>query len=120
MPTILDRRAVLAGAAAALAAPSVSRAQAWPEGRVITMIVPFPAGGGTDVVSRVIADRLGAAMKARFVVENRPGGGGSIGYMVAARAAPDGSTVMLTSRPLRRCLSSIPARVMLPCASLRP
>src|SRR5918998_516143 len=61
------------------------------------MIVPFPAGGGTDVVARVLADRLSIATKGRFVVENRPGGGGSIGYMAAVRAPNDGSAVMLTS-----------------------
>ena len=89
------RRSVLAGLAA-LALPSPVWAQGF-EGRTITMIVPFPAGGGTDVVARVLADRLSIAMKARFVVENRPGGGGSVGYMAAVRTPADGSTVMLTS-----------------------
>lgn len=97
MSTSTTRRGLLGGAAAGLAIPSIARAQAWPEGRQITMLVPFPAGGGTDVVARIVAERLGAATRARFVVENRPGGGGSIGYMAATRAAPDGSTVMLTS-----------------------
>jgi tripartite-type tricarboxylate transporter receptor subunit TctC len=96
MRNTVHRRSVLAGLAA-LAAPPLARAQAGFEGRTVTMIVPFPAGGGTDVVARVLADRLSAATKGRFVVENRPGGGGSIGYMAAARAPNDGSTVMLTS-----------------------
>ena len=90
----VHRRSVLAGLAA-LAAPPLARAQF--EGRTITVIVPFPPGGGTDVVARVLADRLSMATKGRFVIENRPGGGGSIGYMAAVRAPADGSTVMLTS-----------------------
>src|SRR5918997_4064509 len=97
MRATLHRRSVLAGLAAGLAAPSLVRAQSAFEGRTVTMIVPFPAGGGTDVVARVLADRLSAATKGRFVVENRPGGGGSIGYMAATRAPNDGSAGMLTS-----------------------
>ena len=95
MRLALHRRSVLGGLAA-LAAPTLARAQNF-EGRTITMVVPFPAGGGTDVAARILADRLSTALKARFVIENRPGGGGSIGYVSATRSAPDGLTVMLTS-----------------------
>ncbi|WP_375459061.1 Bug family tripartite tricarboxylate transporter substrate binding protein [uncultured Enterovirga sp.] len=121
MSTSTTRRGLLAGATAAgLAIPSVARAQAWPEGRTITLLVPFPAGGGTDVVARVIADRLGAATKARFVVENRPGGGGSIGYMAATRAAPDGSTVMLTSSAIATMPFLYPSKGYEPLRDLVP
>jgi tripartite-type tricarboxylate transporter receptor subunit TctC len=95
MPLHVHRRSVLASIAA-LAAPGLVRAQGF-EGRTVSVIVPFPPGGGTDVAARILADRLSIAMKARFVIENRPGGGGSIGYMAATRAPADGSTVMLTS-----------------------
>jgi tripartite-type tricarboxylate transporter receptor subunit TctC len=95
MTAILHRRAVLASLAA-VAAPGIVRAQGF-EGRTVSVIVPFPPGGGTDVAARILADRLSNAMKARFVIENRPGGGGSIGYVAATRAPADGSTVMLTS-----------------------
>ena len=97
MRALPQRRSVLAGLAASVAAPALVRAQSAFEGKTVTMIVPFPAGGGTDVAARILADRLSATMKARFIIENRPGGGGSIGYTSAIRAPADGSTVMLTS-----------------------
>jgi tripartite-type tricarboxylate transporter receptor subunit TctC len=114
----LHRRSILAGLAA-VAAPSIARAQAF-EGKTVTMIVPFPAGGGTDVVARVLADRLSAATKGRFVVENRPGGGGSIGYMAAVRAPADGSTVMLTSSAINTMPFLYPTRGYDPKAELTP
>lgn len=116
------RRSVLAGAAAAaaLAAPAPVRAQGWPEGRQITLLVPFPAGGGTDVVARVIADRLGQVTRARFVVENRPGGGGSIGYVAGTRAAPDGATVMLTSSAIATMPFLYPTKGYEPLRELVP
>jgi tripartite-type tricarboxylate transporter receptor subunit TctC len=92
-----DRRSVLLGLGAAAATPSLLRAQSAFEGKTVTMIVPFPPGGGTDVAARILADRLSTATKGRFVIENRPGGGGSIGYAAFVRAPADGSTVMLTS-----------------------
>jgi tripartite-type tricarboxylate transporter receptor subunit TctC len=87
----LHRRAVLAAAASTLAAPRAARA-AWPE-RPVRWIVGYPAGGGTDVLARL----LGAAMSARLgvpvVVENRPGAATNLGAEAAANAAPDGYTV---------------------------
>jgi tripartite-type tricarboxylate transporter receptor subunit TctC len=117
---ITTRRTVLAGAAASLAAPSLAHAQSWPEGRQITLLVPFPAGGGTDVVARVIADRLGAITKGRFIVENRPGGGGSIGYLAATRAPPDGLTVMLTSSAVATMPFLYPSKGYEPLRDLMP
>lgn len=115
-----DRRTFLAAAGAALAAPSLARAQAWPEGRTITLIVPFPPGGGTDVVTRVVADRLAAALKCRFVVENRPGGGGSIGYLAAIKAPPDGSVMMLTSSAIATMPYLYPSKGYDPLRDLTP
>jgi tripartite-type tricarboxylate transporter receptor subunit TctC len=87
----LHRRAVLAAAASTLAAPRAARA-AWPE-RPVRWIVGYPAGGGTDVLARL----LGAAMSARLgvpvVVENRPGAATNLAAEAAANAAPDGYTV---------------------------
>jgi tripartite-type tricarboxylate transporter receptor subunit TctC len=87
----LHRRAVLAAAASTLAAPRAARA-VWPE-RPVRWIVGYPAGGGTDVLARL----LGAAMSARLgvpvVVENRPGAATNLGAEAAANAAPDGYTV---------------------------
>jgi tripartite-type tricarboxylate transporter receptor subunit TctC len=78
-------------AALALAGPVAGRA-AWPE-RPITMIVPFPAGGPTDVIARTVAAHMGHTLGQPIVVENVAGGGGTTGSLRAARAAPDGYTV---------------------------
>ncbi len=69
-------------------------AQAWPE-KAIRLIVPFPPGGGTDVMSRLIAEKLGPALNTAVVVDNRPGAGGNIGIDAAAKSAPDGYTLAM-------------------------
>ncbi len=69
-------------------------AQAWPS-KPIRLIVPFPPGGGTDVVSRMIADKLGPALNTAVVADNRPGAGGNIGLDAAAKAPPDGYTLAM-------------------------
>ena len=71
-------------------------ALAFPE-RTITVVVPFAAGGSTDIAARLIAERLAALTGARFVVENRTGAGGAIGSEAVKRAAPDGRTLYLTN-----------------------
>lgn len=116
----MDRRRLLISAAATLAAPSIARGQAWPEGRTITLIVPFPPGGGTDVVTRIIADRLATILKCRFVIENRPGGGGSIGYLATIKAPPDGSVMMLTSSAIATMPFLYPSKGYDPLRDLTP
>jgi tripartite-type tricarboxylate transporter receptor subunit TctC len=89
------RRALLA---APFAAPAVVAAQgAWKPGRAVTMIVPFAAGSGTDTVSRLLASLLEQDWGVQIVIDNRPGANGAIAAVAAARAAPDGHTVMITT-----------------------
>ncbi|MBV6304863.1 tripartite tricarboxylate transporter substrate binding protein [Candidimonas humi] len=67
-------------------------AAAWPQ-RAITLIVPFPAGGGGDTLARLVADPLSRQLGQPIIIENRPGAGGNIGTATAARAKPDGYTL---------------------------
>jgi tripartite-type tricarboxylate transporter receptor subunit TctC len=93
--TLLPRRGVLAalGAVAASAVlPTRATAQSWPA-RPIRLIVPGPPGGGTDLISRLLAERIAAASGWTIVVENRAGARGNIGLDAVAKAAPDGHTI---------------------------
>jgi tripartite-type tricarboxylate transporter receptor subunit TctC len=65
--------------------------------RAITLVVPYPAGGGNDVFARLVATKLGPQLGTQIVVENRGGGGGSIGTRAVAKAAPDGYTLLIGS-----------------------
>ncbi|TCI00992.1 tripartite tricarboxylate transporter substrate binding protein [Roseococcus sp. SYP-B2431] len=75
-------------------APAFLRAQSWTPNGPIRVVVPFPAGGTTDVLARLYAQRLTETMGVSVVVENRGGAGGSIGADVVAKAAPDGQTLL--------------------------
>lgn len=86
------RRTVLAAGAAMLAAPALAQTPAWPS-RAVTVIVPFGAGGVTDLFGRLIAQRLNARLGQPFVVDNRAGAGGSTGALALSRAAADGYTL---------------------------
>jgi len=84
---------------AALAACLVhgeASAQSWPSKRV-TVIVPFTAGSATDIMARTVAQRLSDQLKQPFIVENRPGAGGTIGVGAVARSDPDGHTILVHS-----------------------
>jgi tripartite-type tricarboxylate transporter receptor subunit TctC len=96
----LPRRRFLHLAAGAVALPSVSRiarAQTYPT-RPVKVTVPFPPGGPTDVMARLVTDKLAVALGRPFVVENRPGGaGGIVGVKTVANADPDGYTLLVAN-----------------------
>ncbi|WP_144185720.1 Bug family tripartite tricarboxylate transporter substrate binding protein [Elioraea rosea] len=92
----LDRRTLLAASAGAALAPRVARAQDWPTAPV-RMIVPFAAGGPTDVPARLIADKLSEKLPQRVVVENRTGAGVVVGTELVARAPKDGQTILYST-----------------------
>src|SRR5262245_23402498 len=80
-------------AAIAIAADGRARAQDWPA-KPVRIVVPFPAGGSTDRMTRLVADELTRVFKQQFVVENRPGAGGAVGAAQVARVDADGYTLM--------------------------
>lgn len=97
-------------------------AQAYPE-KPIHLIVPSPPGGGTDTLSRLLASKLGERLQWQMVVDNRPGAGGNLGFDLAAKAAPDGYTIVmgessnLTINPyLYKKLPFDPAKDVVPVA----
>ena len=92
----MNRRAGLAAAMAALALgfTSPAAAQDYPS-RTITLIVPYPAGGGVDAMARIVGEKLSAALGQQVVVDNRGGGGGNIGTRAVAKSPPDGYTLLL-------------------------
>lgn len=77
-------------------ASGLSAAQSWPS-RPVKMVVPFPAGGPTDVLTRVLSEKLGQALGQPVVVENRAGAGGTIGSDLVAKSAPDGYTLLMAT-----------------------
>lgn len=92
----ISRRSLLALGGAMLAAPAWAQAD-WPGGKLITWVVPYPAGGSTDVLGRNIAQRLGPALATNVVVDNKAGATGTIGAAFVAKAQPDGLTLLGTS-----------------------
>ena len=97
----MKRRALLA--APALLAPAMAHAQeAWPS-RPVTMIVPWAPGGSNDVVARLLSPGLEGRTGQPFLIENRPGGGGSVGMGQAMRARPDGNTLFVSSASNHVC-----------------
>jgi tripartite-type tricarboxylate transporter receptor subunit TctC len=95
----MRRREFLALAGAAVAAPFFPKASAqvqnWPD-KPVKLILPYAPGGGTDLIGRPWAEKLGQSFHQQFIIENRGGAGGMIGTEAASKAAPDGYTFLLT------------------------
>jgi tripartite-type tricarboxylate transporter receptor subunit TctC len=89
-----SHRRLLLLSSLSLLAPVRARAQAWPA-KPIRLVIPFPAGGATDIIGRAVAQKLAAALGQQVVVDNKPGAGGTIGADALAKAAPDGYTIGL-------------------------
>ena len=88
--------AVLAATSGGAWAQAAATGAAWPT-KSMRVVVPFTAGSATDIIGRVVTERLAAPLGQNFVVENRPGAGGTIGVGVVARAEPDGYTILVHS-----------------------
>jgi tripartite-type tricarboxylate transporter receptor subunit TctC len=111
-----------------LLAPTLALAQgaAWRPNRAVSMIVPYAAGGGTDIVGREFAQLLSQKLGQPVVVENRGGAGGSIGTLAAVRARPDGftflyavsSNIVINPHVYRMAEREDPARVLIPAGIL--
>src|ERR671926_199159 len=82
-------------ALAALFAASIACASDWPA-KPVRFIVPYPPGGGTDVIARIVQSRLPETLGQQVIIENRGGAGGALGTGEAAHAAPDGYTFLFT------------------------
>src|SRR5688572_14155978 len=92
--TGLNRRAFVAGAAGLGVAPHSAAAQDFPA-KQVRVVVPYPAGGGTDLVARLICPRLSERWKQTVVIDNKGGASGILGSEIVARAAPDGYTLLI-------------------------
>ena len=93
-----SRRSLLAAAALSLALPfagTAAHAQAWPDGKPIRIVVGFAPGGFTDVLARLIGQKLSERLGTPVVVENKPGAAGTLGADLVAKARPDGHTLLL-------------------------
>jgi tripartite-type tricarboxylate transporter receptor subunit TctC len=102
VPKMRDRRAFLksaAGATLALAGLRDAFAQSWP-GRFVRLVVPFPPGGGTDAIARVLSGRMSEQWGQQLVVENKGGAATNIGTEAVKNADPDGYTMLLQSMPM--------------------
>src|SRR5690349_10318644 len=88
----ISRRALVTLAAAGLCGGAF--AQAWPS-KPIRVVVPFPPGGGTDIIAREVTNTVAKSTGWTFVVDNKPGAGGNLGVDAAAKAQPDGYTIVL-------------------------
>lgn len=92
----MKTRLLATALAIACAGTATVFAQGYPA-KTVRLIVPFPAGGGSDIVGRIVAGKLTEQMKQQVIVDNRGGAGGSIGTEAAVRSAPDGYTLVLAS-----------------------
>ena len=96
---VFFKRAVVAACLALLGATGLAHAQDFPS-RPITIVIPYPPGASTEQVARLVQPILQERLKQPVIVENRPGGNGSIGTMAVVRSDPDGHTIVLTTNAL--------------------
>jgi len=115
----MRRRAFLAATGAAVVESRPAAAQTWPA-RPIRILVPFGLGGSADVAARFLAEPLSAALGVPVIVENRPGGGAVIGTDMAAKAAPDGHTLLMMSNTHTANETLIPNRPYVLLRDLAP
>ena len=93
---MIPRRALLA-APALLLAPAARAQPAWPMARPVRVVVPFPPGGTTDFIARLVSQRLATVLGQAFVIENRAGAGGTVGSDNVAKSAPDGYSLVISN-----------------------
>lgn len=96
MRAFLTLASAVALAACATLAANAQTSQAWPN-RPVRVIVPFPAGGSTDIAARLVSGHLSRSLGQQFYVDNRTGANGVIGMDAAAKSAADGYTVLVTA-----------------------
>src|SRR5918998_5631288 len=93
MITSVTRRLALGLFAGATLLASAASAQTFPD-RVVKLVVPYPAGGPTDVIARIVAEEMGKSLGQNVIVENLAGASGAVGTRTVAKAAPDGYTIV--------------------------
>ncbi len=93
-----NRPIIAATLAAVLCGAGTALAQSWPS-KTVHIVVPFAPGGATDVLGRLLADKLSARLGQQVVIDNKPGAGGIVGSAGVAKAAPDGHTLLMASHP---------------------
>lgn len=113
-----DRRRFLAALALALGASPAA-----PQGRTLRIVAPFPPGGSTDILARLLADRYAGALQQTAIVDNKPGANGSLGTDFVAKAAPDGQTLLVTTNAAitinpQLYRTADPARALVPVLQL--
>ncbi|SCK07381.1 Tripartite-type tricarboxylate transporter, receptor component TctC [Variovorax sp. HW608] len=91
------RRSLIAASLALLALGGAHAEGDWPRGQTIRLIVPFTAGSGTDIVARLVAEKLGPALGTSVIIDNKPGAGGTLGATQVAKAPADGYTLLIHS-----------------------
>ena len=116
MPQIL-RRGLCAALVTAALLPAAALA-AWPE-RPVKLVVPYPPGGATDVIGRIVAQRLSTALGQQVVVDNRGGAGGNIGADLVAKAKPDGYTLLMAAMTSHSTMARL-ERKLVPSVTWRP
>ncbi|WP_304723565.1 tripartite tricarboxylate transporter substrate binding protein [Polynucleobacter sp.] len=94
--TVLRNQLITLGVVASFCMPLTSQAQAWPD-KPIKLIIPFAAGGTTDILGRILAQQMGTILGQNVIVENKGGAGGNIGAEVVANSPPNGYTLLLAS-----------------------